>query len=269
MHPILVQYNALVIGTHDAFALIGSLLALWLSWRLALRARRADSDLLLIMGMGVLAGALFGRFGLFLRYAQDAPAPTLDGFLQFGGRTLLGGLTGAYLGVLLTKRIIGYRRHTGDLLAPGVALGIAVGRIGCFLTERPGTPTTLPWGITVSREASAGWIGCVGCERGVPMHPSFLYESAFLFVLGWWLLRAATRGRLPAPWMVEGDLFKLFLFAYATFRFGVEFVRGNPAMALGLSGSQLMVLPASAALAWYFVTRRRAARSSFTTAIVT
>lgn len=273
MHPILVQYKAMVIGTHDAFSLAGSLLALWLSWRIATRERRADGDLLLIMGMGILVGALFGRFGLLGRYLLDASAnasgPTVDGFLQFGGRTLLGGLTGAYLGVVLTKRAIGYRRHTGDLLAPGVALGIGVGRIGCFLSERPGTPTTLPWGMTVSREASANWIGCAGCEQGLPMHPSFLYESVFLLMIGGVLLRWSVRRGLPADWMVEGDLFKCFLLAYATFRFFVEFVRGNPVMAFGLSGSQLMVLPAVVVLTLYFAKRRRTARSVLPSAIAT
>ena len=65
---------------------------------------------------------------------------------------------------------------------------------------------------------------------------------------------------LPAPWMREGDLFKLFLLAYATFRFFVEFVRGNPVMAFGLSGSQLTVLPSALVLATYFHLRRRGSR---------
>ena len=57
--------------------------------------------------------------------------------------------------------------------------------------------------------------------------------------------------------MVEGDLFRTFLLAYALFRFFVEFVRGNPVMAFGLSGSQLTVLPAVLILAAYFLRRRR------------
>jgi prolipoprotein diacylglyceryltransferase len=73
-------------------------------------------------------------------------------------------------------------------------------------------------------------------------------------------LRADASGKLPAAWMQEGDLFKLFLAAYAVVRLVVEQVRGNPVMAFGLSGSQLMVLPAIAALAIYFGRAWRASR---------
>jgi prolipoprotein diacylglyceryltransferase len=89
------------------------------------------------------------------------------------------------------------------------------------------------------------------------MHPSFLYESLFLALLAWWLFRVSRGRTLPAPWMREGDLFKLFLAVYAVFRFLVEFVRGNPVMALGMSGSQLMVLVALILLGLHFVRRRR------------
>ena len=60
--------------------------------------------------------------------------------------------------------------------------------------------------------------------------------------------------------MAEGDVFKTFLLAYAVFRFFVEFVRGNPVMALGLTGSQLTVLPGAIALVVYFLRRRRSHR---------
>ena len=69
--------------------------------------------------------------------------------------------------------------------------------------------------------------------------------------------------------MREGDVFKLFLFVYAVFRFAVEFVRGNPVMALGMSGSQLMVLPASIILALYFARRWNESRSQSLTATLT
>jgi prolipoprotein diacylglyceryltransferase len=264
VHPILLHSGALVIGTHGTFSALGAIMALLVSWRLAARRHRADGDLLLIMGGGVLVGALFGRFGLLFRYLQDTSAPTLDGFVQFGGQTLLGGLTGAYLGVVLTKRAIGYTRHTGDLLAPGVALGIAIGRIGCFLTERAGTPTTLPFGVRVDEAMSQRWSACTYCRPGQLLHASFLYEIVFLAWCAWWLSRiSGTRtGRLP--WMQEGDTFKLFLLVYAIFRFAVEFVRGNPVMAFGLSGSQLMVVPASVVLGWVLLRHRLAAGRSVT-----
>jgi prolipoprotein diacylglyceryltransferase len=97
------------------------------------------------------------------------------------------------------------------------------------------------------------------------MHPSFLYEAAFLGIAAWMVFRIAGRRRLPVVWMTEGDIFKAFLLAYGIFRFFVEFVRGSPAMALGLSGSQLTVLPGVAALVVYFVRRRNASRVALAT----
>ncbi|PYP13275.1 MAG: diacylglyceryl transferase [Gemmatimonadetes bacterium] len=117
-----------------------------------------------------------------------------------------------------------------------VALAMAIGRWGCFFTELPGTPTTLPWAVRLD---------------GVPRHPSFLYESAFqgaMFCGLWWWGRPHVR--------VPGDLFKIYLLAYAIFRFLVEFVRGNDVVWAGLTRPQLFLIPATAGLAVYFATRR-------------
>ena len=62
-----------------------------------------------------------------------------------------------------------------------IPVATAIGRVGCFLSELPlGTPTTLPWGVSVSAEAAAAFARCPGCE--LPMHPSMLYEIAFNLV---------------------------------------------------------------------------------------
>lgn len=192
-------------------------------------------------------GALGAKLATVWRYWELAPTPTFLGAIADGGKSILGGLAGAYLGVLLTKKLMGYKGSTGDMFAPAVALGMAVGRIGCFLTEQVGTPTTLPWGIQVSAETAARIPMCPDCAPGVGMHPSFLYEILFhllMFNVLW-----ALRDRLPIP----GDLFKLYLLTYAVFRFFVEFVRGNDYLWEGLSGSQLFLAPSALVLIAYFV----------------
>lgn len=257
MRPILLSVGGINVQSHSLFVALGVIVALWSGWTIARRQDRTSPQLIWVIAGGMAGAAFMARFGLAVRYALLPGDATLQGLMEYGGRTLLGGLAGAYLGVVITKRLIGYRRDTGDVLVPGVALGIAVGRIGCFLAERPGTPTSLPWGVHVPAEWATRLRDCEGCLTGAAMHPSFLYESAFLAILSAWLYRVSRRGSLPAPWMVEGDLFKSFLLAYAFFRFLVEFVRGNPVMAFGLSGSQLTVLPAIAILAAYFLRRRR------------
>ena len=191
----------------------------------------------------LLGGALLAKVGSAWRFVGDGT--TITELYLYGGRTILGGLAGAYLGAVVTKRIVGVRFSTGDLFAPAIAIGLAIGRIGCFLTEQIGTTTSMPWGITVSETAAASIVNCPQCATGQPMHPSFLYEIAFLsaaFALLWWW-----RDRWPVP----GLGFKVFLLGYGVFRFGVEFVRGNPELAFGLSGSQLFLLVTVPLLAIY------------------
>jgi phosphatidylglycerol---prolipoprotein diacylglyceryl transferase len=90
-----------------------------------------------------------------------------------GGKTIVGALIFGLISVELMKRYIGVRRSTGDLYAIPLALGIAIGRIGCFLTglsdNTYGTPTNLP--------------GAVNFGDGIPRHPTQLYEIIFLLIL--------------------------------------------------------------------------------------
>lgn len=239
---------------HGLFVLLGTGVAAALFLAESRRRRVLDDRLFAVLVGGLLCGAVAARLGVLGRYLQLDPAPSLQGLLLRGGQSVLGGLAGAYLGVLLTKRLVGYRASTGDLFAPAVALGLAVGRIGCLLTEPPGRPTGAAWGMVVTEPMPAlpaAWVG-------LPLHPSYAYEIAFHAAAFLILLRL--RGR---PGFGSGDLFKLYLFGYALFRFAVEFVRANPVVALGLTGSQLFLLPSTLLLAgaWLFRRRHRLAAS--------
>ncbi|MBX7442734.1 MULTISPECIES: prolipoprotein diacylglyceryl transferase [unclassified Arthrobacter] len=157
-----------------------------------------------------------------------------------GDRSILAGLVGAWFGVHLGKRLTGYKESTGDLLSPAVALAMVIGRVGCLLTELPGTPTGMAWGIVLTPAQAA----LTGAPAGVPLHPSFAYEIVFhlaAFALMW-----RFRDRLPH----SGDLFICFVGAYAVFRFFVEFVRGNEVLWLGMSRPQLFLLAVLPLLAW-------------------
>lgn len=262
MKPTLFHIGGVPVWSHAVFVALGMVIAIVMGWRMARHRNRASLHFIWIVCGGLMGAALMAQFGLAIRYWMDAASPTMGGLLSYGGRSLLGGLAGAYAGVVITKRLIGYRQHTGDLLVPGVALGIAVGRIGCHLAEVPGTATSLPWGVHVPADAGVLFANCVACRTGAAMHPSFLYESVFLVLAAWWLYPRVRDARYPAVFMKDGDLFKLFLLAYAVFRFGVEFVRGNPVMRWGLSGSQLTVLAATVLLGWYFLrAHQRACRT--------
>jgi phosphatidylglycerol---prolipoprotein diacylglyceryl transferase len=251
MHPVLLRWGTLVLPSHEALVLLGVLTAMVVFFAETRRRGVTDERLLWVVAGALVTGALGAKLATAWRYVAATGDASVLGIMLRGGRSILGGLMGAYVGVVVVRRAVGYRRRTGDLFAPAVALGMAVGRWGCFLTEQPGTPTTLPWGFRLSPEVAARIPGCASYCATAPMHPSFVYEVAFhaaaFVALRWWL---APRVR------VEGDLWKIYLLAYALFRFFVEFVRGNEVVWRGLTRPQLFLIPATLSLAWYFARQR-------------
>ncbi len=251
MYPVLFHIGSLPVPTHGFFTVLGLLVGTALVVMEARRRGMADRAMATIVVGGLVGAALGARAGNWWLYLIQTVHPTLPGLLVDSGKSVLGGLTGAYLGVLVTKRLIGYRAHTGDIFAPAAALGIAVGRIGCFLTEQPGTPTSLPWGFVPPDSVVNRIPNCPQCAPGLALHPSFLYEIVFLvglFAVLLWL-----RPRVDVP----GELFKIFLASYAVFRFAVEFVRGNEVVALGLTRSQWFLLAAAPLFVWHFARQLR------------
>ena len=256
MHPVLFHIGTWPVPSHEAFIFLGVVAATMVFWRQADRSGPFDERLLWIVAGTLFAGAIGAKVGTGWRYVTVTHDHSFAGILARGGRSIVGGLAGAYVGAVLTKRLVGYRRRTGDLFAPAVALGMAIGRIGCFLSEQIGTPTTLPWGLQFSDETLRRIPNCPYCVPGVGLHPSFIYEIVFHAAMLVWLI-TYWRPRIT----VEGDLFKIYLLAYAIFRFFVEFVRGNPVLWNGLTGSQLFLIPSTLLLVAYFVRRRRVDRN--------
>ncbi len=251
MYPTLFRVAGLEIPTHEVFVLAGVAVALVVFHYESRRRATATPAMWSIAAGALLGGALLAKASTAWRLVADDGGATLTAIFVHGGKSIVGGLAGAYAGAVITKRLIGYRHKTGDVFAPAVALGIAVGRIGCFLTEQIGTPTSLPWGLVPPAHVAADIPNCPQCPTGVPLHPSFLYEIVFcaaMFGVLVWL-----RDRVPVP----GELFKIFLLGYGTFRFGVEFVRGNEVMAAGLTGTQLFLAVTMPILVGYFVRQFR------------
>lgn len=184
----------------------------------------------------VVAAAVVGGFaGSRVLSAFEDPYFLADHWtrphLLLGGKTIVGGLIGGLLSVELIKWLRGIRASTGDLLALPLVLGIAIGRIGCFLSglddQSYGVATTLPWGVDFG--------------DGVSRHPTQLYELIALGGIGAVLLR---RTGLQAT---SGDRFRLFMVGYLGFRFVVDVIK--PAVRVGgLSAIQWACL---ATLAYY------------------
>ncbi|MGH2418567.1 MAG: prolipoprotein diacylglyceryl transferase [Candidatus Limnocylindria bacterium] len=252
MAPILAEIGPLTLYTHDVFTLLGIVAGLALYYRALRRDRVLDRRIVLISLAAIVGGAVGARLITSWEIIDEVSAANLPltYVITHGPRSIIGGLAGGYLAIVLSKRALGYTLSTGDYYAAAIPLALAIGRVGCFLSELPlGTPTDLPWGMTVSPEAAAGFARCPGCDG--PMHPSMLYEIGFhlaAFVL------IFTRGPLLP---IRGDTLKAYLLAYGLFRFGVEFVRGNEVQAWGLTGPQIVLVPLIGLLVLHFVRRLR------------
>ncbi len=234
MYPTLGDLLGIDLGvdTHGFFVGLGVIAATLVFVHEARRRGHNDERLLIVVTGALVGGALFMRLGTWTQHLDLRENATLAEQWAYGNRSILGGLVGAWLGVHVAKRLCGYRLRTGDLFAPAVALGMAVGRIGCLLSELPGSPTGSSWGITLDPATAAR----LGAPPGVPLHPSFAYEIAFhlaAFAVIWFWLR---RRELP-----PGETFVWYVAAYGIFRFLVEFVRGNEVAWHGLTRPQLFL----------------------------
>lgn len=174
----------------------------------AMMARRrgiATSGIWFIMQAGLIGGLAFA--GL----TQVLVAGT-------AGKTLIGGIVGGYLTVVIAKRRLGITRPTGDLWAVAIAGGEAVGRVGCFIG-----------GCCFGKAANVAW---AVHDHGALRHPTQLYmAAAALGVLG--VLLALDRYRLP-----ENTLFYVQGVLFCATRLSIEFYRdGAPAYA-GLTFAQ-------------------------------
>ena len=149
-----------------------------------------------------------------------------------------GGVIGAILaGLVFIRRKEMPLWVVADAAAPCVALGHAIGRIGCFLNGCCFGKPTDSWAGVVFGPGSAAWDYFemkVGSGQ-VRVHPVQLYETLGEMVIFGLLLASESRKSF------EGQLFVTYLFLYGVLRFGLEHLReGNPLLLLGLTGSQLI-----------------------------
>src|ERR1041385_21380 len=173
--PVYLRIAGVTIHPHLFFEALAYFVAI--GHFLSLRARSGDRVAAPLRWSLVAAAFAGGALGSKLGYWLEDPSQTLHRWNDFvymmGGKTIVGGLLGGWLAVELMKKYVGIEQRTGDLLAIPICVGIAIGRIGCFLTGLPdktyGAATSLPWGVDFG--------------DGVRRHPTQLYETGFLLVL--------------------------------------------------------------------------------------
>lgn len=182
--------------------------------------------------VGALVGAAVGNKVVFW---IQFPHIWRDGALHvqtwLAGQSMVGGLLGGWLGVEMGKRFAGITRRTGDDFVVPILVGLAIGRIGCFLSGLHdgtyGLPTDLPWGVDFG--------------DGLPRHPTQLYEMALALVA---LITWPRWSRLFAH--QPGLAFRIVMLAYFLWRFAIDRLKPVPyPYVFGWSGLQWVCLGAA------------------------
>jgi phosphatidylglycerol---prolipoprotein diacylglyceryl transferase len=222
--PVYLHLGPLSVHPHIVF----ELLAYAIGFRVYLWLRRCTGDPLddpnrwWIIAAAAIGAAAGSRV---LCWFED-PRLTLANWsnLAFllGGKTIVGALIGGLFAVEWAKKQLAITRRTGDLFALPLCVGISIGRIGCFLTgpedHTSGVATSLPWGVNFG--------------DGVTRHPTQLYEIIFALALGVFLCHRM-KYRFP-----EGDIFKMFMVTYFTFRILCDFLKPDFRVFLRMSSIQ-------------------------------
>ncbi|MGO8789451.1 MAG: prolipoprotein diacylglyceryl transferase [Terriglobia bacterium] len=249
MHPFLIGIGSFHLPTYGTLLVLAILGGIYTAVRLGRRVG-LDSALILDFCTWVILVALVGAKILMVltewSYYRANPGEIFSFSTLMAGGVFYGGFLAALFFTIWYVRVqkLSFWK-LADVLAPGVALGQSVGRLGCFSAGCDyGKPTTAPWGV-VFTSTFAHEVG--GVPLGIRLHPAQLYESLTTFaifgMLLWWFPRKKR----------NGDVFLAYVGMYAVARFLLEFLRGDEDRGFVLhhllSTSQFIALLALAGIA--------------------
>jgi phosphatidylglycerol:prolipoprotein diacylglycerol transferase len=222
-----IKLGPITIFTWGLLVAIGFLLGIMLAVRYGKKKGLKEDD---IYGLCfyILLGAIIGSRLLFVvTHLGNYAADILGVFKVWqGGMDFIGGLGGGILAAYLFVKAKKLNFWTyADLVAPYIALGHAIGRLGCVLGDggHLGKPTNLPWGIMF---------------EGVARQPGALYEMVALIILFIVLIQIRKKN------LQTGMLFLYYIPGYSILRFGIDFLRADPTY-YGLTGTQWGLLGGS------------------------
>lgn len=215
---------------HWPLHLLFEVFAYFVGYRYFLHLRKLKPDpissenrLWILVG-AALGALLFSRLLALLENPEFFAVNHGKALIFLSNKTIVGGLLGGLWGVEITKKFLGVRTSSGDLMTYPLILAMMIGRLGCFFAGLQdatyGIATHLPWGIDYG--------------DGVSRHPTNLYEILFLGML-WFFLRQLEEHRPLA----NGARFKIFMIAYLGFRFAIELLKPVHSFVFGLSAIQL------------------------------
>ena len=217
MHPEIAQWGFIHVRSYGLMLAVAFLMGTWLGMRESKRLGLDEDKVVNVILIVLVSSVLGARVLYVMEHVQEFRREWGSVIaLWQGGLTLYGGIVAGTAAGLMAARRFGLPMWTvADALTPSLALGTAIGRIGCFLNGCCyGRPTTLPWGVVFPPDSYAG------LEFGnAAVHPSQLYLAAAGFAL--FLVTWALRGRLG----VTGTLFWLFIVLFALARIPIDFTR--------------------------------------------
>ena len=257
MHPKLFEFGPVALHTYGLLLAISFLAGIWITSRNA-RKEGINTDFVWNLGIVILLAALVGSKLLLLiadfSYYAENPREIFSLSTLRSMGVYYGGL------ILALAAATWYtRKHRlpawrmADCIAPGIALGQAIGRLGCLAAGCCyGAPTNLPWAIRFTDSYASE---NMGTPFNIPLHPTQLYESVGTLVLFGYLMWRRTRPHRTGQIMLE------YLGIYAVLRFIIEFFRADDRGAIFhdlLSTSQFIaILMFLAATLLFFYIRRK------------
>jgi len=256
MHPKLLELGPLTFHTYGLFLAIAFIAGIWITSRNA-RKEGIDADSVWNMGLVILCATLVGSKLLLLitDFSYYAANPreifslsTLRSMgVYYGGMLLALGAAAWYV----RKRRLSWK--LSDCVAPGIALGQAIGRLGCLMAGCCyGAPTNVPWAIRFRDIYAAE---NMGTPLNIPLHPTQIYESLGTFLLFIFLTWRLTRRHVTGQVLLE------YIGLYAVLRFVIEFFRaddrGDVFNGLLSTSQFIAVITFAAAVVIYFYLRRR------------
>jgi len=230
--PVAFSIGTITVGWYGIMVMLAVVsIVLWaLLW--VKKDPRLSYDIVINAAMvGIPSGVVFSRvlhvLDLWKYYLQN-PGQIVSG----AGLTIWGAVLGAALGIWIFSRFkkISFG-HLADMVAPGIILSQAIGRVGCtILGDDYGLPTSLPWGFVYTSPNSPANMA-LGLT---PTHPVVTYEIIFnLIVCG--ILLTLRRKLQP-----DGSLFLAYLAFYSVWRIGSDFLREGTDFLFGLHQAQII-----------------------------
>lgn len=229
--PIAFTIGSISVAWYGIFVALAVLsLVLW-----ALREVRRGADLsydtvFSAALVGIPSGIIFSRLLHVIdkwEYYFQNPGQIIGG----SGLTIYGAVLGAALGVWIYSRFRKFSfGYLADVLAPGVILAQAIGRVGCTLNGCCyGIETSAFCAVVYTHPESLG-------PLGVPVHPTHIYEIVYNLIVFVVLLRL--RGRFQP----DGSLFLIYLTLYSLWRLGLGFIREGTPLLFGLHEAQIIAI---------------------------